>query len=84
MHALISHPTRYLKQLSKQLSNPYDIGGGGGCNFIRVSRSFNYVTYVSHKCIAQEIAEFQHLKLKIFQGSIPLSSLKENILLFLS
>lgn len=40
--------------------------------------------YVSHKCIAQEIAEFQHLKLKIFQGSISLSSLKENILLFQS
>lgn len=38
--------------------------------------------YVSHKCIAQEIAEFQHLKLKFFQGSIPPSSLKENILLF--
>lgn len=38
--------------------------------------------YVSHKCRAQEIAEFQHLKLKIFQGSIPLRSLKENIPLF--
>lgn len=34
--------------------------------------------------MAQEIAEFQHLKLKIFQGSISLSSLKENILLFQS
>lgn len=35
--------------------------------------------YVSHKSIAQEIAEFQHLKLKNFQGNICLSSLKEKI-----
>lgn len=39
---------------------------------------------MSHKCIAQEIAEFQHLKLKIFQSNISLSSLKENILSFQS
>lgn len=29
---------------------------------------------VSHKCVAQEIAEFQHLKLNIFQGNIPLAA----------
>lgn len=37
-----------------------------GVNYIRVSRSFDYVMDVSHKCTAQEIAELQHLKLKIF------------------
>lgn len=79
MHALISHPTHYFNFPN---SFPVYMMSRQGVNFLRVSRSFNYVMYVSHKCIAQEIAEFQHLKLKIFQGSISLSSPKENILWF--
>lgn len=55
-------------------------GGRGGLSFLRVSRSFNYVISVSPKCMVQEIAELQHLKLKLFQGRVPLSSPKENIL----
>lgn len=78
-HALISHPTHYFNFPN---SFPVYMMSRQGVNFLRVSRSFNYVMYVSHKCIAQEIAEFQHLKLKIFQGSISLSSPKENILWF--
>lgn len=46
-----------------------------GVNYIRVSRSCDYVMDVSHKCTAQEIAEFQHLKLKNFRH--PLVSLLE-------
>lgn len=80
-HALISHPTHYFNFPN---SFPVYMTSRQGVNFLRVSRSFNYVMYVSHKCIAQEIAEFQHLKLKIFQSSISLSSLKENILSFQS